>query len=86
MYWFFLKNLDFPGYLESDDFEKFKCIKKVVIIEFQDVYSEKLINMLDIVDDSYILFITQDFHDVQKLTNILRGDIFLLVEEKIEDE
>ena len=66
--------------------EKFSCIKKVLTDEFQDVNSEKLKKMFGVVDDLLIFFIIQDFHDVQILTIILRGDIFLLVKEKIEDE
>ena len=34
--------------------------------------------MLGVVDDLYTLYITPEFHNVQTLTNILRGDIFLL--------
>ena len=82
----FLNQLDFVGCLESDDYEKLNCIKKVLYCEFQDVNSKKLKIMLGFVDDLYILFITQEFHDLQILTKILRGDIFLLVKEKIEDE
>ena len=42
--------------------------------------------MLGVIDGLYILFITQNFHDIQILTKIVRGDIFLLVKEKMEDE
>ena len=78
----FLSKLDFAGYLENDDYEKFNCIKKVLTDEVQDANAEKLLNMLCVINDLCILFLTQDFHDVQILTNILRGDIFLLVKEK----
>ena len=81
-----MKKLDFVGYLEINDYENFHCIKKVLSREFQDVNSNKLLNMLGVVDDLYILFLTHDFHNVQTLTDILRGDIFLLFNEKIEDE
>ena len=78
----FLIKLDFAGYLKSGDYEKFNCIKKVLTDEIQDINSEKLINMLGFIDDLHILIITQDFHDVQILTSILRGGIILLVKEK----
>ena len=44
---YFLKKLDFDGYLESDDYEKINCIQKAIADELQDVNSEKLKNMLD---------------------------------------
>ena len=78
----FLNRLYFAGYLESDDYEKFSCIKKLLPDAIQDVNSENLLNMLNIVDDLYILFITQDYCDVQILNSILRGKIILLVKEK----
>ena len=65
----FLNKLDFDGYLESVDYEKFSCIKKVLTDEFQDVNSEKLKNLLSVLVDLYILFITQDFQDVPLLAS-----------------
>ena len=67
--------------------KNFNCNKKNVLAdEYQDVDSERLIDMLSVVDDLRILFIVEDFHGVGELTSILRGDIFLLVKEKMEDE
>ena len=43
-------------------------------------------NMLGVVDDIHILFITQDFQHTQPLTDVLRDDIFLLFNEKMENE
>ena len=53
---YFLNKLDFAGYLETDDYKKINCLKKVLTIQSQDVNSENLINMLNIVDDLYIFF------------------------------
>ena len=61
---------------------RFRCIKKLLTDEFLDVYSDKLKNKLNIVDDLCILFITQDFQSVEGLTNLLPDSIFLLVDEK----
>ena len=40
--------------------------------------------MLGVVNDLYSLFITQDFHNVQIITKVLRGDIFLLNQKKMK--
>ena len=61
-------------------------LKKILTREFQNVKSARLLNMLGVVDDLCILFKTQDFHNVQTFTDILRGDICFLFKEKIEDE
>ena len=52
----FLNKLDFAGYLESCDYEKFSCFKKVLTSEFQDLDSEKLTNMLGFLM-SYFLYL-----------------------------
>ena len=79
----FLNKLDVVGYLESYDYEKFNCNKNVLTDEVQDVNSEKLINMLVVIDDLYDFFITRDFHDVQILINVSRGDIFSLLTKRM---
>ena len=82
----FFKKLDLVADLEKDEFKNFNCIKKVVANEFRNLYTEKLINMLIVVDDIYILFVTQDFQIVRILTIVLRDDNFILFNEKIEIE
>ena len=82
----FLNKLDLVADLERDEFKNFNCIKKVLANDFRDRNTEKLINMLNVVDDIYILFITQDFQNVRALTNVLRDDIFPVFNEKIEIE
>ena len=82
----FLNKLAFVGYLESFDYEKINCIKKVLTDEVQDVNSEKLMNVLSVLDDLHILLITQYFQDFQILTNYLRDEFFILVKEKMKDE
>ena len=72
----FLNKLDFNGYLENEENEKFSCIKKVLTSEYQHLDSEKLLNMLGVNDDLYFLFITQAFQDLQILTNVLRENFF----------
>ena len=42
--------------------------------------------MMNVLDDIYILFVTQDFQNVRVLTDVLRDDIFLLFKEKVEIE
>ena len=78
----FLNRLDFVADLESGDYKNFNCIQKVLTDEFQDVNSEKLINMLGVLDDLHVLFLTQDFEDVQTLTKVSHDDTFLLLRKK----
>ena len=81
-----LNKLDLVADLERDEFNNFDCIKTLLANDFRDLDTEKLINMLNVVDDIYILFVTQDFQIVRVLTDVLRDDIFLLFNEKMENQ
>ena len=80
----FLNKLDLVSYLERDEFKYFNCFKKVLTNKFRDLHTDKSINMMNVVDDIYISFVTQDFQNVQVLTDLLRDDIFLLFNERRE--
>ena len=59
------------GYLESSDYDKFNWIKKVLIDEFLEFDSNKLVKKLGVVENLHIVFITQEFQDVQTITKVL---------------
>ena len=82
----FLNKLDLVADLETDEFKKFNCIKKVLTNEIRDLDTSHFINVLFVVDDVQILIIIQDFKNVQVSTNVLRDDIFLLFNEKMKNE
>ena len=48
---YFINDLFFVRCLEEDDYEKFDCVKNLVVDEFQDLDSKKLVNILGILDD-----------------------------------
>ena len=82
----FLNYIDFVADLKSDDYSNFNHTKKVMKDNFQDVGSEQLIHMLGVIDDLRILFLNQDFNEVNPLTESLRERIFTLYGKKtIED-
>ena len=82
----FLNKLDLVAKLERDEFKKFNCIKKVLANDFRDLHTEKKLNMLNAVDDIQILFVTQVFQNIRLLTDVLRDDIFLLFNGKVENK
>ena len=72
---YFLNKLNFAGHLENVEYEKLDCVRAVLTDEFQDVNSEKLINLLGVLDDLHFLFVNLNFQVVQILSYILRSDI-----------
>ena len=82
----FLNYSDFVRYLRSDEYSIFNHTKKVLKHNSQDVDSEQLIHTLGVIDDLRILFLNQDFNEVNPLTKSMRERIFTLYEKKtIED-
>ena len=81
---YFLNKLTFTGYIENKDYEKFNPVKSGLTDEFYYVNSEKLLKMICDIDNSYIIFITQTFRDVQMLVINLLDEFFLLAKEKID--
>ena len=65
---YFINDLFFVGYLEEDDYRKFDSVRNVIVEEFLDLDSKKLLNMLGILDDLYISFRTREFsHIIDKV-------------------
>ena len=82
----FLNYLDSVVDLENHEYSSFGRAKKVLKDSFQDVDCEQVIHLLGVVDDLHILFLNQDFNEVNPLTETLRERIFTLYEKKtIED-
>ena len=73
-----LNHLDFVAYLGSDDYSNFNQTKKVLKDTFQDVELEQLIHMFGVVDDLRILFLNQDFNEVNPLAESLSERISTL--------
>ena len=71
----------FVGYL--DDYKKIDCVRNILVDEFQDFDSKKLINMLGFRDDLYISFRIQDFSHIVDKVILLLEDIFQLIKDKM---
>ena len=56
-----------------------ETLKKVLVKEFLDVDSDRLENMMGVVDDLQISFLIQDSQNVKILNNDLRENFFSLV-------
>ena len=62
--------------LEGCHCERFGCIRKIINDEFQNINSERLIHVLILVDDMYILSLTRGLSCFELSIDILRDDIF----------
>ena len=72
----YLSKLDFIDKAKDDDFEKLRCVKRILIREFEDYTVDKLIQVLYLVDRLMVLTTTGTLDDVLDSTHTLRK-IFL---------
>ena len=80
---YFINDLCFLGYLGNYDYKKFDCVRKILVNEIENLDSEKLTNVLGIIDDLYISFRRREFgHAVDKV-ELLRENILRLVNDEV---
>ena len=77
----FLNELDFIEQINSDSFEKLRCVKQRIIIDIDDYIVSKLIYIFYIVDDMNISVITIEQKTFCK-KNSLRETILYLISFK----
>ena len=82
----FLNYIDFVADIKSGDYSNLNLTKKVLEDTFEDVDSEQPIHRFGVVDDLRILFLSQDFNEVNPLPESLRERNFTLYEKKTIEE
>ena len=80
---YFTNDLYFVGYLEEDGYRKFVCVRNILVDEFQDNDSKRILKLLGILDDLYISFRTQEFSHITDKVKLLREDICQPIKEKL---
>ena len=79
---YYLNQLDFTDKVNNDDFENFRCVKRILVREFEDYNLDKLIQVLCLVDRLMVLTTTGTLDDVLDSTHTLRENIFCLINFK----
>ena len=62
----YLNKLDFTDKTNNTDFENLRCVKRILVKEFEDYKISKLVDVLSIAD---ILFITLTVGELQDILN-----------------
>ena len=80
---YYLNKLDFTDKVKNDDFENLRCVKGILVKEFEDYNISKLIDVLGIVDNLFIAFTVAELQDILNKTDSLRENILYLISFKI---
>ena len=76
---YYLNKLHFTVNVNDADFENLRCVKTILVKEFEDYNISKKIDVLNIVDNLFITLAVGDLQDRLNKANTLRENIFELV-------
>ena len=80
-----MNRLYFKAHLVEEEYHDFEYIRKKLIDEFfyDDLDDSELDNLLNMVDDIHIRFLTEQMPDNQKTIDDFRHIVFKLIKQKI---
>ena len=71
-----LNKLDFSDKVNDDDFENLRCVKTILIREFEDYNPNKLIQVLNLVEHLFVLITIGSLDDILNGTHTLSENVF----------
>ena len=73
-----LNMIEFTDRANDDHFEKLRCVKRRLVVEFEDYIVFRLTYVLNINDENNVLFLTNELDDIMDKTFTLRANILFL--------
>ena len=73
---YYLNKFDFTDNVIDCDYEKLRCVKRILVKVFEDYKVPKLIVVLCIVDNLFIALAVGEVQDILIKTDTLRGNNF----------
>ena len=74
-----LNKLDFTDNINDTDFENLRCVKRILVKEFEDCNISKPIDVFRIVDNLFITLTVGELQDILNKTDTLRENFFYLI-------
>ena len=62
----YLNKLDFTDKINNSDFENLRCVKRILVKEFENCNISKLIDVLNFFDNLVIALMTGEIRDILK--------------------
>ena len=79
---YYLNILDFTDNINDTDFENLRCVKRILVKEFEDYNMSKLIDVLSIVNNLFITLTVGELQDILIKTDTLRENMLHLISFK----
>ena len=79
---YYLNKLDFTDNINNTGFENLRCVKRIVVIEFEDFNVTKLIDVLSLVDNLFITLTVGELQHILNKTDTLRDNNLYLIRFK----
>ena len=79
---YYLNKPDFTVDVNDSDYENLTCVKRILVKEFEDYNVSKLIDVLSIDDNLFILLTVGKLQDILIKPDTLRENIFFLTSFK----
>ena len=77
-----LNRLDFTANIIDTDFENLRCVKRILVKEFEDYNISKLFDVLITVDNLFITLTVGELQDISIKTDVLRENVLHLISFK----
>ena len=73
-----MNKLDFTDKINYNDFESLRCVKRILVEEFEDYNISRPIDILSIVDNLFMRLTVGELQDTLNKTDTLRENILFL--------
>ena len=77
-----MNKVDFTDKINDDDFENLRCVKRILVKEFEDFIVSKLFDVSSIFDNLFITLTVGEKQDILNKTDTFRENILYLVSFK----
>ena len=74
---YYLNKLDFTDNVNDDDYENLRCVKRILVKNFEGYNIPKLIDVLIIADNLFITLTVSELQDILIKTDTLREKYFI---------
>ena len=79
---YFLNKVDFTDNVNNDDLENLRCVKRILVREFEDYGLNKLTQVLNLVDHLFVLITFENLDDILDGNQKLKEKNFYLISFK----